>query len=167
MKPAHEAGEHFTFRLATTDDAAIITHHRRAMFSDMGHAAEVATLDQMATGFEGWVRRKLEQGLYIGFFMENVEGQVVAGAGCWIMEWPPHLLDASAERAYILNVYTEPEYRGRGLAKQLMQSVLDFCEARHLGVITLHASQFGRPLYEQLGFTQTNEMRLVRPITQT
>lgn len=78
------------------------------------------------------------------------------------MEWPPHLLDPSAERAYILNVYTEPEYRGRGLATQLMQSALEFCEARHLTVITLHASPFGRPIYERMGFTQTNEMRLVR-----
>ncbi len=162
MKPTPEPDELFTFRLATADDAAIITHHRRAMFADMGHTDEVEILDQMATAFRDWVRRKLEQGIYIGFFMENAAGQVVAGAGCWIMEWPPHLLDPSAERAYILNVYTEPAYRGRGLAKHLMQSVLDFCETRHLSVITLHASQFGRPMYEQMGFTQTNEMRLVR-----
>lgn len=162
MTPTPEPDELFAFRLATADDAAIITHHRRAMFADMGHADEVEILDQMATAFHGWVRRKLEQGIYIGFFMENTAGQVVAGAGCWIMEWPPHLLDPSAERAYILNVYTEPAYRGRGLAKHLMQSVLDFCETRHLSVITLHASQFGRPMYEQMGFTQTNEMRLVR-----
>lgn len=162
MKPTSEPDELFTFRLATADDAAIITHHRRAMFADMGHTDEVEILDQMATAFRDWVRRKLEQGIYIGFFMENAAGQVVAGAGCWIMEWPPHLLDPSAERAYILNVYTEPAYRGRGLAKHLMQSVLDFCETRHLSVITLHASQFGRPMYEQMGFTQTNEMRLVR-----
>lgn len=165
MHPLNEPApnEQFSFRLATADDAAIITHHRRAMFADMGHADEVETLDQMAMAFEGWVRRKLAQDVYIGFFMENATGDVVAGAGCWIMEWPPHFLDAAPERAYILNVYTEPAYRGRGLAKQLMQSVLDFCESRHLTVITLHASQYGRPLYEQLGFMQTNEMRLVRP----
>jgi hypothetical protein len=39
----------------------------------------------------------------------------VASAGLWLMDWPPHLVGCGARREYILNVYTEPEFRGRGV----------------------------------------------------
>lgn len=152
----------YTFRLATPDDAPIITHHRRAMFEDMGHADEIEMLDGIDASFLGWVRERLERGVYYGFLAENEEGEVVAGAGCWIIEWPAHIFDLNTKRAYVLNVYTEKTHRGHGLARRLMETILDFCEARGLNVIVLHASPFGKPLYESMGFTASNEMRLVR-----
>jgi GNAT superfamily N-acetyltransferase len=132
------------------------------MFEDMGHADEIEMLDGIDASFEGWVRERLERGVYYGFLAENEAGEVVAGAGCWIIEWPAHILDLNTKRAYVLNVYTEKAHRGHGLARRLMETVLDFCEARGLNIIVLHASQFGQPLYESMGFTLTNEMRLVR-----
>lgn len=59
----------------------------------------------------------------------------------------------------ILNVYTEPAWRRRGLAVLLMQRVLDWAAANGVKSLVLHASNDGRPLYEKLGFTATNEMR--------
>ena len=63
-------------------------------------------------------------------------------------------------RAYILNMYTEPEYRGRGIARRIMQAILNRCCVEGFGLVSLHASAQGRPLYESLGFEPTNEMRL-------
>jgi ribosomal protein S18 acetylase RimI-like enzyme len=60
----------------------------------------------------------------------------------------------------ILNVYTEPEFRHRGIARQIMLVILDAIKARGLRGVNLHASAEGRPLYEKLGFEATNEMRL-------
>jgi hypothetical protein len=42
-----------------------------------------------------------------------------------------------------------------------MLELIAWCRARGLTRITLHAAPAGRPLYESLGFTVTNEMRLV------
>jgi len=76
------------------------------------------------------------------------------------MDWPAHMLVAS-RRGNILNVYTEPEFRRRGLSRWLMQSVLDWCRANHIDLVILHASPEGRALYASLGFRPTNEMRLL------
>jgi GNAT superfamily N-acetyltransferase len=60
----------------------------------------------------------------------------------------------------ILNVYTEPEFRRRGIARQIVVTILDWAQQRGLRTINLHASNEGRSLYEKLGFEATNEMRL-------
>ena len=59
----------------------------------------------------------------------------------------------------IVNVFTEPEWRRRGVAKLLMEQIISWARAERLDRLVLHASDEGRALYEQMGFIQTNEMR--------
>jgi GNAT superfamily N-acetyltransferase len=44
------------------------------------------------------------------------------------------------------------------LARALMAAILEWCRAQGIAKVTLHASDEGRPLYQSLGFTATNEM---------
>ena len=60
----------------------------------------------------------------------------------------------------ILNMYTEPEFRRRGLARMLMEKMIAWCREQGYNTVSLHASDKGRPLYEALGFRPTNELRL-------
>ena len=55
---------------------------------------------------------------------------------------------------------TQPEFRNRGIARQIMLTILAWVKERGLRSVNLHASDEGRPLYERLGFEATNEMRL-------
>jgi GNAT superfamily N-acetyltransferase len=150
-------GELYT-RRATPSDAQAIADQRLLMFTDagVGHESEMAP---MAERFATWVRAKLEDGSYVGWLTEG-DGLLVAGAGLWIMEWPPHYLDAEPHRAYLLNFYVAPEMRGRGLARALLALAVDEAKERRIKVVTLHASKFGKPLYERNGFAMSNEMML-------
>lgn len=85
----------------------------------------------------------------------------VAGAGVWLMDWPPHVVGKSKQRANILNVYTRSEHRRQGNARRLMQAALEWCHAQEIDTIVLHAGPDGPTLYESLGFKPTNEMRLL------
>jgi len=76
------------------------------------------------------------------------------------VSWPANPKDPCTERAIILNVYTELEFRKRGIARQVMQAILAWIKERGLRSVNLHASAEGRGLYEKLGFAATNEMRL-------
>jgi GNAT superfamily N-acetyltransferase len=128
------------------------------MFVDSGQADSDA-MCEMAANFVEWVRPRLEDGRYLGWLMEDEE-RVVAGAGMWLMDFPPHWMDAEARRAYLLNFYVEPEFRGRGLAEQMLKMTLDEARRRGIGVVSLHASKLGRRIYERNGFEGTNEMML-------
>jgi GNAT superfamily N-acetyltransferase len=147
-----------TLRRATPDDGALITHQRNLMFADNNLASE-ERYAEMDVAFEPWVRERLADGRYVGLFLEE-DGAVLAACGIFYMDFPPHYLDPAPTRAYLLNFYTAPEARGRGFAKELLKLAVDDCHARKVGVITLHASKFGRPIYEQFGFVQNNELIL-------
>ena len=155
-----------TIRMATVDDASIIVHHRHAMWFDMGRA-DPSALEAMDASFVLYVARALRDGTYLGWLAQTNDpqgaapGQVVAGAGLIVHEWPSGpVCPAQPRRAYILNVYTEPEFRGRGIARRIMTEIVEWCRTQGLGSVSLHASQSGRHLYESLGFQPTNEMRL-------
>jgi len=152
-----------TTRLATVVDAELIARHRRSMFVDAGQA-EDAKLETMVENFAAWVRPRLSDGSYVGWLVEVEEdgenGRVVAGAGMWLIDFPPHWMDAEPVRAYLLNFYVDPAFRGRGLAYELLSTAVKDARGRGIKVVSLHASKFGKPLYERNGFESTNEMIL-------
>jgi len=145
-------------RRATAADAEALGQQRVRMFEDAG-VSTGTQMGPMVANFIPWVRAKLEDGSYIGWLVEE-EAQLVAGAGLWVMEWPPHFLDPEPRRAYLLNFYVAPEMRRRGLARELLALAVAEAKVRGIQVVTLHASKFGKPVYEQFGFEMSNEMRL-------
>ena len=149
----------YSLRRAAADDAPVIRHHRRAMFHDMG-LDDADRLASMDSGFAVWLDETLANGRYIGLFACAEDGTVAAGAGIWLLDWPPTFHAPQRTRGYLLNVYTEPEHRRRGLARTLVQECLRECEQRGLTLVLLHASDAGRAVYESLGFQTSNEMRL-------
>jgi ribosomal protein S18 acetylase RimI-like enzyme len=151
--------EPIALRQATVADAKVLAMHRRSMFRDMGYQDE-ATLDSMMVKFRPWLEVKMRSGEYLAWLAVTPDNSVVAGAGLWLMDWPAHMLGQSARRGNILNVYTEPEYRRRGLARSLMEAALAWCRNNAIDLVILHASTEGRGLYESLGFKASNEMRL-------
>jgi len=130
------------------------------MFFDMGYR-DTGALDRMAAAFRPWLQKKMAAGEYLAWLATGPDSSVVAGLGLWLMDWPPHLIGGAAPRGNILNVYTEPEFRRQGIARRLMEIVLNWCRANGVPTVILHASDDGRALYEKLGFRSTNEMRLL------
>jgi GNAT superfamily N-acetyltransferase len=128
------------------------------MFADNDFAPE-ETLTAMDAGFLLWVQERLADGRYVGYVMEE-EGEALASAGIFFADFPPHYLQTAAGRPYLLNFYTAPEGRGRGFANAMLGICVEECRTRGYKTIVLHASPFGRPIYEKFGFEGTNEMML-------
>ena len=129
----------------------------------MGFGEERA-LAQMLENSAPLLERGLADGTYRGWLAETAAGQVVAGGGIIFLEFQCHPRDPEPRRAWIVNMYTEPPHRRRGLARRLMEAMLAWCRDRGMRSLYLHASDEGRPLYEGLGFQPTNEMRIaLRP----
>lgn len=146
-------------RTAGLADMSHILRHRRSMFEEMG-LAPAAALDQMEHVSETYLRTALADGSYLGWLGEAEHGRVVAGGGLVIAAWPGFPREAKPRRAWILNIYTDPDFRRRGIAKRITQHIVEWCRDEGFSSVSLHASEDGRPLYEALGFQPTNEMRL-------
>ncbi len=148
-----------TIRPAAPRDCDVILHHRRSMFQEMkeGPADDLDRTVQIA---RPWLIAALANGTYQGWLADDGHGNIVAGAGVVILSWPASPKNLENRRPLIVNVYTEPEFRGRGLARQLMLTVLEWLKEQGFRMAALHASQAGKHLYESLGFRPTNEMQI-------
>lgn len=100
----------------------------------------------------------------------------LAPDGCFGVECDGRLVSTTtavcygSELAWIGMVLTDPAYRSRGFARQLMEHALEFLERRQVQWIKLDATDLGRPLYGKLGFREEQPIeRWVRkagPIAQ-
>ncbi|HTP43420.1 MAG TPA: hypothetical protein VMJ13_02590, partial [Candidatus Acidoferrum sp.] len=59
----------------------------------------------------------LHEGSYKAWLAEQSKGEIVAGGGIVLARWPGFPGESLAQRAWILNMYTEPHARRRGLAR--------------------------------------------------
>lgn len=77
---------------------------------------------------------------------------IVCCAWLLLVTKPPSPRFPHGQTGTLFNVYTVPEHRRRGLAKQVMLRLLDAARDLNLDVVELHATEDGYPLYQQLGF---------------
>ena len=74
----------------------------------------------------------------------------------------PTYHNPSGEKAYIMNMYTAPDYRRQGIAYKTLDMLVKMSKERGIDQISLEATEMGRPLYEKYGFVKMeSEMELV------
>ena len=154
----------FVLRLATLDDIPTLVKHRRGMFVDMealkGGILDRGGLDAMDMTYASYLRAHLIDERLQAWLVTDGDRAAASGSILYT-DWLPRPDGKQSVLAYVHSVYTEPVYRRLGLARQVLNAMIAECHARGLPRLTLHASDEGRGLYEQLGFVPTNEMRLM------
>lgn len=137
-------------------DLDVICGHREAMFRQSGRSE--TSLLAMRGAFRAWLETALARGDYSGVMAEGCGG-VIGGVGVMVLDWPPHPSHPQqAQRGYILNLFVEPEHRGRGLGAALMAAAETMLSERGVAFAFLHATDQGRPLYLATGWSGTSEM---------
>lgn len=138
--------------VATPDDAAAIALHR---FDERPAPADAVA------HYAAWLRPRIAGGWYLGR-LAMVDDQLIGGAGAVLLDWGPRKDTGAAHLlARINNVFTEPAWRGRGVARALLRAVLADCRDRGIVYATLSATADGTALYRSLGFvTKPDEMTL-------
>ena len=156
-----------SIRKALVSDIPEILRQRRRMYENMRYTdsdalAEMVKLsaDCMAETLAGDSRGSYRHKTQFHAWLACALDKPIAGGAVIISPWLAHPYDLDCRRATILNVYTDPQYRRRGIARRLMRTMIAWCKQQGLARITLHASDDGRHLYESLGFEASNEMRL-------
>lgn len=89
-----------------------------------------------------------------------LEGDEVVGAGgISFYQVMPTVCNPTGRKAYVMNMYTRPDRRRRGIASRTLTLLLEEARSRDVPEITLEATAAGRPLYLRRGFApMENEM---------
>ena len=150
-------------RLATVADTELLADHRVSMFRDMGIIA-AAREEELRAASVAYFTAAIPAGEYVGW-IATVDGDArpAAGAGLQFRSLLPRPSPGGdgillGREGQLLNVYVAREFRRRGIARQLVQAIIDWCADHGVVRLVLSASAEGRPLYEQMGFVATREM---------
>jgi len=145
-------------RPATVADIDDVVRLRRQMFLDMGYG-DKQVLDDSDTACHRYFLHTLPSGEYRGWLAIAGDDHAVASGGLVIDCHPPGPNNPGGRVGYIMNIVTEPEYRRQGLARRILDVMMQWLVSEQIDVATLHATEMGRLLYEEFGFEPSNEMR--------
>lgn len=121
---------------------------------DEDHCAEVGEATR------AYFARALPAAEFVGFIAEDGE-EIVGTSGLLFIQRPPSQRNLGGREAYVLNMYTRPAWRRRGIASRLLAEVIAFARNAGVGRLLLHASSDGRGIYERAGFhSRIHEMQL-------
>lgn len=102
--------------------------------------------------------QQLNETIYFFIAIDKSNNRTVASNGVVVHQMVPSALFLNGKKAYITSVYTDEDYRCKGIQKVLMQMSLDFlkeieCKKIELDAVNPHAIK----LYEKFGFKKDNE----------
>lgn len=94
-------------------------------------------------------------------YLVYAEGKFIGAGGVSFYQVMPTYHNPSGKKAYIMNMYTAPDYRRQGVAFHTLDLLVRDAREKGISQIMLEATDMGRPLYEKYGFVKMeDEMEL-------
>lgn len=147
------------FRRATVDDTEVLTDFRVRFLRETFGAGDEDESELLKEGLREYFTKAIPAGGFVAWLAEY-EGEIIATSGMVVWQKPGGYVSLSGETGYILNMYTEPEARGLGIASRLFDELIN--EAKSLGVklLHLHATEDGMGIYRRAGFAEPGLVEL-------
>lgn len=101
--------------------------------------------------------QELNETIYFFVAIDKSTNRTVACNGVVIHQMIPSAFFLNGKKAYVTSVYTDEDYRCKGIQNVLMQMVLDFLKKLNVKKIELDAvNPHAIKLYEKFGFRKNN-----------
>lgn len=148
------------YRRATAEDLELLVRTRIEVLRAANELADTVDMSAVEEQSRGYYREALESGEHVAYLV--FDGETLAGAGgISFYRLLPTYHNPTGENAYIMNMYTRPAFRRRGIASRTLDLLVAAARERGVSRITLEATRMGRPLYEKYGFVELgDEMEL-------
>ncbi len=148
------------YKKATLDDLDILTGTRIEVLRAANQLSDDVDMSEVNARSYEYYRKALQDGTHIAYLI--FDGDKFAGAGgVSFFQVMPTYHNPSGRKAYIMNMYTKPEYRRRGIAFKTLDLLVHDAREKGIRAISLEATDMGRPLYEKYGFVEMrSEMEL-------
>lgn len=149
------------YKFATMDDIEELVATRIQVLRAANQLEESVDMSQVEAESYEYYKTALSDKTHIAILVYDNDRCVGTG-GVSFFKVMPTYHNPSGKKAYIMNMYTAPEYRRQGIAIHTLNLLVN--EAKELGVsqIALEATDMGRPLYERYGFAKMeDEMELI------
>lgn len=98
-----------------------------------------------------YYNRHMADGTFVSWLAVD-EDKIIATGGISFVEKPPYFGCPSGKMGLLSSMFTSPDYRRKGIAKELLNRVVEEAKKYGCGTIQITASDIGVKLYTAYGF---------------
>ena len=115
---------------------------------------EGATEDlNLVPALEDYYHRHMADGTFVSWLAVK-DQRIIGTSGMSFVEKPPYFGCPTGRIGLLSSMYTDPEYRRMGIAKELLRRVVEEARAYGCGAVQITASDMGVLLYTDFGFVK-------------
>ncbi len=152
--------ENYEYKKATIEDIDELVRTRIIVLRAVNKLSDDVDMSVVEKESYEYYKRALETGEHITYLVYD-NGTFIGAGGVSFYQVMPTYHSPTGKKAYIMNMYTAPEYRRKGIAIHTLDLLVKDAREQGVSQITLEATEMGRSLYEKYGFVKMeDEMEL-------
>lgn len=151
------------YKKVTEDmDIDFLTKKRIEVLKAANKLADDTDMAHVEAQTRDYYKKALSAGTHTAYLVFDGDRFIGTGGISYFRVMPTYH-NESGNKAYIMNMYTNPDYRRLGIAYRTLELLVADAKEKGVKAISLEATDMGRPLYEKFGFVKMNdEMELIR-----
>ena len=136
-----------TYRKLTERDLDTFIQMRITQLREEGATEDL----DLVPALKDYYHRHLADGTFVSWLALDGE-KIIGTSGMSFVEKPPYFGCPSGKLGLLSSMFTNPNYRRRGIAKELLHRVVEEARAYGCGAVQITASDMGVKLYTAYGF---------------
>lgn len=150
----------FEYRKATIEDLDLLMKTRIEVLRAANQLSSDTDMSEVETESYQYYKTAFESDSHTAYLIFD-QGRFIGAGGISYYTVMPTYHNPSGKKAYIMNMYTNPAYRRKGIATKTLDLLIQDAKNRGIKNISLEATDMGKPLYEKYGFVpMMSEMEL-------
>lgn len=149
------------YRKASIEDLELLTKTRIEVLRAANGLSDDTDMTEVKRQSYEYYRKALHDGTHTAYLVFDDDCFAGTGAISYYQVMPTYH-NPSGNKAYIMNMYTRPEYRRQGIAQRMLDILINDAKERGISFITLEATRMGRPLYEKAGFVPMKDEMILQ-----
>lgn len=150
----------FVYKKALIEDIEILTYTRIEVLRAANKLPASIDMSEIKKQSYEYYNEALQNNSHIAYLVFDNDIFIGSG-GVSFFRVMPTFHNPTGYKAYIMNMYTHPDYRRKGIAYKTLDLLVMASKQRGITAISLEATNMGQPLYIKYGFIKmNNEMEL-------
>ncbi|MDP3915517.1 MAG: GNAT family N-acetyltransferase [Bacteroidota bacterium] len=136
-----------------SEEVELLTSYRIAYLAEMQGERGLEYQQKLKSELNQYFNEALTEDRFFAFLAEQ-DGEALSFGAMVLKKIPGDFNQTSYLEGDILNMYTVPFARRKGISGMILQELLNEAHNRGISKVSLHTSKEGEKLYRKLGFTE-------------
>ena len=136
-----------TYRKLTENDLDEFIRMRIVQLREEGATEDI----DLVPALKDYYHRHLSDGTFVSWLALDGE-KIIGTSGMSFVEKPPYFGCPTGRIGLLSSMFTDPDYRRRGIARELLDRVVSEARSYGCGTVQITVSDMGMKLYSAYGF---------------